>query len=464
MKHNLLFCAAILAAGSAWAAAPTSVTLSGEALAEETSIECTKVSEGNFEAFALLNGGKTLTAAGGDLNLTATPDSKGVYRIIIDGNNNSLNIKKVVYFGMWPCWAKEPFEMKYAGNGVFAGTFNWSKLSNQDDRYQFIMRYTRDDDNKYKFGPVNRSLDYAPDDSRVTDPATYYDLTFYADAGEWDPKWKISSKYNNSNSYMVVATMRGVKFTHSISDIPAIPDALTVSGSALTESASLSLNKVDDVTFEAFTKLKAGDLKISDGTNDYVIANGKATKATATTSIEKDGVYCINIDMASYVASVKEVNSINFYPLGKFGPVGEALNYIGNGEWLGAIDVASDENIQFNPNDYRIEMLLDNEIQHWGNAGDMKMKRVYWSFWDNAFNFGEEIKGKQFNLRTNFGQVPYIHSIEAYDPTVTGIEDITVDENAPVEYYNLQGVRVANPENGLYIRRQGDKATKVFVK
>ncbi len=37
-------------------------------------------------------------------------------------------------------------------------------------------------------------------------------------------------------------------------------------------------------------------------------------------------------------------------------------------------------------------------------------------------------------------------------------------ENAPVEYFNLQGVRVANPENGLYIRRQGNSVTKVLVK
>ena len=48
--------------------------------------------------------------------------------------------------------------------------------------------------------------------------------------------------------------------------------------------------------------------------------------------------------------------------------------------------------------------------------------------------------------------------------STSGIADITVDENAPVEFFNLQGVRVANPENGLYIRRQGNKATKVFVK
>ena len=38
------------------------------------------------------------------------------------------------------------------------------------------------------------------------------------------------------------------------------------------------------------------------------------------------------------------------------------------------------------------------------------------------------------------------------------------DENAPVEYFNLQGVRVAEPENGLYIRRQGKNVSKVFVK
>ena len=45
---------------------------------------------------------------------------------------------------------------------------------------------------------------------------------------------------------------------------------------------------------------------------------------------------------------------------------------------------------------------------------------------------------------------------------VTGVDDITVDSaDAEVEYYNLQGIRVANPEHGIYIRRQGNTATKV---
>lgn len=47
----------------------------------------------------------------------------------------------------------------------------------------------------------------------------------------------------------------------------------------------------------------------------------------------------------------------------------------------------------------------------------------------------------------------------------TGVESVEVeDANAAVEYYNMQGVRVANPENGMYIRRKGNTVTKVFVK
>lgn len=48
----------------------------------------------------------------------------------------------------------------------------------------------------------------------------------------------------------------------------------------------------------------------------------------------------------------------------------------------------------------------------------------------------------------------------------TGVEDIVADgEKGEAVFYNLQGVRVANPAAGnLYIKVQGDKATKVLVK
>lgn len=46
-----------------------------------------------------------------------------------------------------------------------------------------------------------------------------------------------------------------------------------------------------------------------------------------------------------------------------------------------------------------------------------------------------------------------------------GVKSVAADNaDAPVVYYNLQGVEVANPEAGLYIRRQGTTATKVMIK
>lgn len=48
---------------------------------------------------------------------------------------------------------------------------------------------------------------------------------------------------------------------------------------------------------------------------------------------------------------------------------------------------------------------------------------------------------------------------------LSGVNDVIAeDTDAPVVYYNLQGVRVDNPANGLYIRVQGKKATKVLIR
>jgi hypothetical protein len=45
-----------------------------------------------------------------------------------------------------------------------------------------------------------------------------------------------------------------------------------------------------------------------------------------------------------------------------------------------------------------------------------------------------------------------------------GVVDInaSADNTLPVEYFNLQGVRVDNPVNGIFIRRQGSHVTKVI--
>ncbi len=58
----------------------------------------------------------------------------------------------------------------------------------------------------------------------------------------------------------------------------------------------------------------------------------------------------------------------------------------------------------------------------------------------------------------------FIDNIKFTGAAPAGVDAVVADTEAPVEYFNLQGIRVAQPENGLYIRRQGSTVTKVLVK
>ncbi len=44
-----------------------------------------------------------------------------------------------------------------------------------------------------------------------------------------------------------------------------------------------------------------------------------------------------------------------------------------------------------------------------------------------------------------------------------GVEGIAYDIDSEAEYYNMQGVKVSNPDNGIYIVRRGNKVTKEVV-
>ncbi|MGN0223040.1 MAG: alpha-amylase family glycosyl hydrolase [Muribaculaceae bacterium] len=49
------------------------------------------------------------------------------------------------------------------------------------------------------------------------------------------------------------------------------------------------------------------------------------------------------------------------------------------------------------------------------------------------------------------------------DTGQSGVEGIAIEADSEVIYYNLQGVQVAEPSNGVFIRRQGNKVSKVFI-
>lgn len=51
---------------------------------------------------------------------------------------------------------------------------------------------------------------------------------------------------------------------------------------------------------------------------------------------------------------------------------------------------------------------------------------------------------------------------DLYDLTITSLENVAVDANAPAEFFNLQGIRlISEPATGIYLRRQGQKVEKI---
>lgn len=80
---------------------------------------------------------------------------------------------------------------------------------------------------------------------------------------------------------------------------------------------------------------------------------------------------------------------------------------------------------------------------------------------DNEDNVGKTIVIK--GSLEDYFEAPGVKNPQ-YVSGLQGIEDVEFDENAPAVYYNLQGVRVENPTEGLYIRVQNGRSTKELVK
>lgn len=89
--------------------------------------------------------------------------------------------------------------------------------------------------------------------------------------------------------------------------------------------------------------------------------------------------------------------------------------------------------------------------------------------YDETYGYPLVYTESQMDLYDETKQVPFLRKeFSDYsnyrEPTSIGNVAVDDNENAPVEYFNIQGVCVANPSKGLYIRRQGKSVQRVFIK
>lgn len=235
-------------------------------------------------------------------------------------------------------------------------------------------------------------------------------------------------------------------------------------------------------------------------------ANNKAT--ITVTNVNADMVGRASSDVTDIDGQTSHVYTLNF-KAGEEEKDPNTKNYIGellvkSGEPLNLNEKTSDVNVEITPNadNTSCTFLLPNFSFSEMELGDIKVENVTithengltkFNGKDDAMKLGPggvidasvTVTGtcdSEGNLAMvidvvwhsgadAFGDYPIDVTFngkgDAFGTSaIGGIESDVIDENAPVEYYNIQGMKV-NGDNlapGFYIVRQGKKVSKIFVK
>lgn len=86
---------------------------------------------------------------------------------------------------------------------------------------------------------------------------------------------------------------------------------------------------------------------------------------------------------------------------------------------------------------------------------------------NQAWNWGDVDPGFWFDDLAIYNKVlssDDIKTIMDKKAAGSGVDDLGVDRAATAEYYDMNGVKVAAPSDGIYIKRQGNNVSKVIVK
>lgn len=287
--------------------------------------------------------------------------------------------------------------------------------------------------------------------------------------------FKLSSVTAVTEANMVTASVGG--FTINPTDM-----TLTWTNSEAVKSVKFTMpsGKVDNKNSKVFII----SLDITAATGD--VPEGPGTDPTPT----PEG------DTFSLVETVASGSQYNFVASGKAGKL-FTKNYgymaagdvtVADGSYKGdAANAITFTAVDGKENIYTMKdskgMYLGQDTEHKNTfqlAADMSNTAVCFE-WTVTFNSDKKVivtntlTGRQVMQDPQYGSFGMYKDEEIKDTFVlpelfkldggASVSEIEISDNdGEAVYYNLQGVKVANPENGLYIRVQGKKATKVLIR
>lgn len=237
------------------------------------------------------------------------------------------------------------------------------------------------------------------------------------------------------------------------------------------------------------------------GTNNWVLADYEVTaqssfgikqmyngnqaawiNASGTSTISGEGEYACKVQGTNFTITpgtytlTYDADAMNLIVTGAGEELVVTYYLIGDfNTWTSA-----DEACKFvQSEDNKDEYILD----YVGDISTIQGFKVNDGTWTNpSFNFGSNganmVPGESYTYSIGDSTENMFVSIGVTNPRFvlnpsaqtltiaswTAVEDIEIEENVAPVYYNLQGVQVAEPANGLYIVVRGDKVSKELVK
>lgn len=197
----------------------------------------------------------------------------------------------------------------------------------------------------------------------------------------------------------------------------------------------------------------------------------KIVKGAGAIQVPAAGIYNIYVNLSAMTVTIKKSGEVVIDAPNQLYAVGNLS--VGSWDPATAVELTKDGNLFYGEvtftgaGDGYSYFAVSSGMGDWTsvNAG-----RYAPSAGEVAFNLDEKVEFGRgdaafkvvaegtYYINVDFDSMKVWVSSEA-----AGIEAIDVETVASV-YYNLQGVEVANPQNGLYIVKQGNKVSKQLVK
>lgn len=391
--------------------------------------------------------------------------------------------------GAWSGWdPSSPDEFVYE-NGKYTLT-----VGNKDDQSTWVSEFklsTTKSETAGDWAGFEAGVMCVADDQKIEENGKEYPLFIGGNANilfGWPSQWTITVDLEAKTISAVAATEKPVVTTgdplyivgdNGTSFDPANPGEFTYDAAANTYSYSLVNAKYGfkistaKGSWDAFNA--AGfhiDGQLAPNTVTPLLEGSPANGNNITFTTVAD--YTIVVDLANMTIEAKGSTTVTAPD--KFFVIGE----IAAGSW----DPSKGVELTKNGNIFEGDVAMvgghfsftEKLSPVAGNAGWSQMGQRY-----GAANNNQEthlntplpfMKGENSFDIWDYSEYPQdVHFVVDFEnmtvtiSTATGVEDIAVDAAAPAEYYNLQGIRVAQPEAGkLYIVKQGDKVSKMLVK